>query len=157
MHHPHPQANVHLEPDVITDGAAHQLLHLEHHPVQLDGPGLEHLLAAERQQLPGQIARAPIATDDLVQLVPDRVILGQLVAHDIDVQHDRHQEVVEVVRDAAREPPHRLVPLRVPELLLQSVALGERRLPLRHVAGEQADHLAVLDEQQGAQELDRRE
>ena len=55
------------ERDVLADQAAEHLLHILNHIVHVQHDGLEHLLAAEGQQLPGETSRPLSRFADLPQ------------------------------------------------------------------------------------------
>ena len=60
---------------------------------------------AERQQLVDEGGPARRGLLDLGEVRSERVVLGVLVEQQGGVSHDRGQQVVEVVRDTARQPP----------------------------------------------------
>ncbi len=71
--------------------------------VQIEHLGLEHLLAAEREQLPDQRPRPRPSAVDLDHRLSHR-IAGREVAHEqVAVAADHREQVVEVVRYTARE------------------------------------------------------
>jgi hypothetical protein len=86
---------------------------------------LEHLLAAEGEELPREFPRALARLPNLRH--QPLVGLGQDVAHEekLGVSDDGRQQVVEVMRDAAGEQPHALHLLRLAKLLLETPALGD--------------------------------
>ena len=97
---------------------------------------MQHLLAAEGEQLPRQ-QRGPVGgLADLVQVALERRAGRRLVERERRVAADRGQHVVEVVGDAAGEPADRLELLALAQLLLELALLGH---VLRH-----ADHVARL-------------
>ena len=59
----------------------------------------------------------------MLDLAQARVVGGQAAPEELAVSHDDHQQVVEVVRDAAGQPAHRLHLLRLAELLLHAPSL----------------------------------
>ena len=68
--------------DVLAEQAPEHLLHAEHELPEVDDPGLEHLLAAERQQLSSELGR-PLARPPNFFDVGARGIAGlQLVANE---------------------------------------------------------------------------
>ena len=84
----------------------------------------EHLPAAEGEQLAGQ-RRAPVGgADDLFEVGPTWIVGREVVRHEVGVAADREDEVVEVVRDAARELSDRFHLLGVAELRLKLRARG---------------------------------
>ena len=83
--------------------------------VQVEHTGLQHLAAAEREQLARERRRAGSGLLDLLGMTAQaRVALA--VDQELAVAGDRGEEVVEVVRDAAGEPADRLHLLRLPKL-----------------------------------------
>ena len=99
--------------------AAQHALHAVDQRVQVEHPGLEQLLSAEGEELPGERRRALAAwrissrsSRTLRPLVP------RLAEH-LAVAADDGEQVVEVVGDAAGQPAHRLHLLRLDELLLE--------------------------------------
>ena len=58
----------------------------------------------------------------------ERVVLVHLHLHEAGISHDRAQEVVEVVRDAAGEGTYRLHFLGLKKLRFKMLALGDIRV-----------------------------
>ena len=85
--------------------------------------GLQDLLPAEGQELPRQIRRALAGAQDLRQVVAHRVPRLETGAEHLAVAEDDRQEIVEVVRDPARELADGLHLLSLAELPLHPVAL----------------------------------
>ena len=98
---------------------------------------LEHLPAAEREELLGERGRALGGLEHLLDVLPQRLVGAQRSQHELPVARDRRKQVVEVVRDAARKPADGLHLLRLDQLLL-------RAPQLRHVFRDshRAHHLA---------------
>jgi hypothetical protein len=119
-----------------------------HDLVQVDDLGIEDLLPAEREQIARERSRA---LDGVARLVQDRLALGRVdVAAPELLRAARHhrEPVVEVVRDAAGEPPDRVELLRLAQPLLERVTLRSRATPLGHVVdhGEGEDLALELQE-----------
>src|SRR5207244_5892736 len=91
----------------------------------------------------GALARAP----DLVEVVARLVLRAKPRVEDIGVTEDRRQDVVEIVCDSARHPPHRLHLLCLPELFLELVALADVANDARH--GRHAAIVGVRPEKRG--------
>src|SRR5205807_8226634 len=106
------------ELEVLADQALEQSCRSRDDGVQVDHAGVEYLLAAEREQLMGQVARAPARATDLLDLALDRMPVAKTREHEFAEALDRGHHVVEVVRDASGEPADGLHLLRVAELLL---------------------------------------
>src|SRR3954462_10810395 len=108
----------------------------------------QHLAARERQQLPGQRFAAPRRELDRLRGAHALLIVGDELLQRVDVPADDHQEVVEVVRDAAGELAQRLHLLGLGALRLRRLE-GELGLAtLGDVAGDlgKADEAAVVVE-----------
>ncbi|HEU5170051.1 MAG TPA: hypothetical protein VFU46_05915 [Gemmatimonadales bacterium] len=94
-----------------------------HHRIEIENRGLQHLLAAVREKLTGE-PRRPLG-----RLADPPGVLARVgrrrdrVTEQVAVAEDAGEQVVEVVRDAAREPADRLHFLGVPELGLEVVDL----------------------------------
>ena len=73
-------------------------------------------------------------------------IVGQALAHQFEARQHRHQQVVEVVGDAAGQLPDRLHLLRLQQRVTRRFELLLRFLALGDVAGDlgEADQLAVV-------------
>ena len=130
-----------LEADILPDRSSQHGLESGYDVAQLGGPQLEHLLAPERQQLLGQ----PL------EVLGGVLDIGQHLFHlrrelateqDLAIGEDGREQVVEVVRDAARQQADALQLLHLPELLVEALALGE-------IADDADDALAAafVDEQ----------
>ena len=117
------------------------------HLVQVDDLGCSRLLAAEREQPLRQIT-GPVGCDaDLPQVGAELLVVAGPAQGELAVAHDRNEEVVEVVRDSARELPDRLELLRLPQPALELALLGhvgEDPVPLP-VPGLLDKHRLVAD------------
>ena len=120
-----PARGEHRQLDVLADQPAEHLLHPGDALVQVQHLRLEHLLAAEREELPRQVRRALRRRPDLLDVGAKGLVGLEVAADQLRVAQDDGQQVVEVVRDAAGEPADGLHLLRLAELLLQSLSLGE--------------------------------
>ena len=90
---------------MFADEPAEHLLHPGDDGVQVDRLGREDLLAAEGEELPGK-GRRPVQVLLSFDGVPPERVLGRgPLLDEIAVPHDDGQHVVEVVGDAAGEPP----------------------------------------------------
>ena len=94
------------------------------------------LAAAERQHLPREIGRPRGGTLDLLDIATPRILGVQAVSDDVGVAEDGGEKVVEVVGDAAGEPPHGLHLLRVAQQPLQLHPLLKRVVALGDHGGE---------------------
>ena len=102
---------------------------------------LEHLLAAEREELAGQRwPRARRASSTSVEVAARGIVrLADVEEQRVAVARDDGEEVVEVVGDAAGEPADRLHLLRLPELLLQMRVRVRGGAAIADVAGDAED------------------
>jgi hypothetical protein len=128
-------ARHHHQLHLLADQALQQFGHAGDDLAEIQERRLEHLLPAERQELPGQ-QRRPLR--GLVDAL-DRAAMRMVGRHGLEQQtaapQDDGQKVVEIVRDAARKPSDRLHLLELPEL---DLALVQRPLdaPAVDVSGD---------------------
>ena len=87
----------------------------------------EHLLAAEREQLPGERGRAVRRLADLLDVLPLGILLSQVDQQEIGIGGNGRQDVVEVVGHPTRQPAHGLHLLCLPVLILQQLDVGNVR------------------------------
>ena len=122
-----------LQPDLLAEQALEHPGGVLGDRVQVEDARLHDLPAAERQQLLGQRGGALGGRLDLLDLGAEGGLSARLAAgagiepveDEAAAAEDRGQEVVEVVRDAAGEPPDRLHLLRLAQLLLERLAVGD--------------------------------
>ena len=94
-----------------------QMHQLVEHLAQADGLRLQHLLAAEREQLTGEVRRSRASLQHFGQKLPRRCVSRQLVERQFAAAVDHGQQVVEIVRDATGEPTNRFEVLCLIQLL----------------------------------------
>ena len=99
--------------------------HVAHDVIEIEGARLEQLASREEQELAGERGRAVSRPADLLERRAMRVRAVQLSQDDFRVARYHRQQVVEVVRDPAGQPPDGLHLLRLHELLLELLALGD--------------------------------
>jgi hypothetical protein len=119
-----PRVEVGHELDLRAEQPAEHPLELGDHLVDVDDLRLEHLAAAEGEQLSGQPGGTLSRALHLEHVLAHRGAVVELRERELAVAHDRRQQVVEVVGDAAREPPDRLHLLRLAQLLFEPAPLG---------------------------------
>jgi len=102
-----------------------QFERLGHHVAQLHGHPLLLLAAAEGQYLLHQLRRAVRPLQHQVEITVRARIAFQSHFREFHIPDDRTQDVVEIMRDSARQRSDRLQLLRLPELLLQMAPLGD--------------------------------
>ena len=94
--------------------------------VHADHRRLQHLPAAEREQLARERGGAVGGAADLLEVAAQqRVAVAGAGEREVGVAADRGEQVVEVVRDAAGELADGLHLLRLPELVLEPVPRGD--------------------------------
>ena len=118
-------ARLHHEVDVLTDQAAEHRGHPGHDRIQIQHLRLEHLLAAEGQELAGQVGGALRCLLNELDVTARRARALRPPRQHLAPPDDDGQEVVEVVGDPARELSDGLHLLGLPELAL---ALAQRLL-----------------------------
>ena len=139
-----------LELDVLSDEPAEHRRQVADQRVDVEHLRLEDLLAAEGQELARQAGRALGRPPDLLHVVGQRVALLQHAPDQVAVAHDDGQEVVEVVGDPAGQAADGLHLLRLPQLGLEALPLGDvlqdRQRPDRRAGGvpEEREREAAL-------------
>ena len=106
--------------------------------VHLQRTGLNHLLAAECQQLAGESDGMGSGLADLVRVRMQRVVGGQRFEDEVAIPVDDGEQVVEVVCHASGEPADAFEFLCLSELALQVD-------PLRDVDGRSDGALLAVD------------
>src|SRR5262249_48343804 len=125
-----------LDGDIVAERAAEHILELGKPPAEIDDSGGEHLSAREREQLTGETFAAIGRVRDHVEKT--RVLFRRQIApQPLHAAAHDHQEIVEVVGDAAGQLSDRLQTLGLPQRGLRSLtALGfgvePPRAPQRH-------------------------
>ena len=92
---------VELDPNIRRNQSPQDRFELADELIQVHGGRLEHLVAAEGEQLAGQTSGIPGRSRDVIDAVPERTRIRQLTSEQLCVPNDRRQHVVEIVRDAA--------------------------------------------------------
>ena len=114
--------NVKPQRDARPQRALEQIAHALDQPTQIDRHRAQILLARERQQPLGQRSAALGALHRAIDQPMQTRIVRQALAQQVEIAHHRHQQIVEVMRDAAGELPDRLHLLRLAQLLLRLFA-----------------------------------
>ena len=123
--------------DVLADDAAQHRADAAHDLAEVEHRRLQHLLAAEGEQLVREVRRAVRRVDHLAQIVRRGTVLVGAHQRELRVAGDDGDEIVEVVRDAAGQRADRLELLRLAKLRL---ALAERRLDANALADLVGEH-----------------
>ena len=147
-HGPQPIRGPRLEHDPLSNQP------LQHRPraiddvVQVQHRRLQLLLPAEHHELSRQVGREFRRLADGVHLRGARIARREVVRKHLDVPDDGRQQVVEIVRDAARELAHGFDLLRMAELRFEGHFEGD--VPRDHEARRPAverqtgnDHLDI--------------
>src|SRR5271154_4516520 len=93
--------------DIFIDQSQQHLLDVEHDGVEIDIFWLEHLTAAEGEQLPAESGGALGALANVVGPLPRTRVCRPLLKK-FGIAEDGGQDVVEIVRDSPRETSDRL-------------------------------------------------
>ena len=107
--------------------------------VEVEALGLEHLLAAEGEELLSELRRTLAGRVDELDIAPDGGVDVASMQHGGGAPEDDGEQVVEVVRDTAGEPPDRLDPLGLMEPRLGLPEGGLRPLAIGDVARDGDD------------------
>ena len=111
--------------DIVPQQAAQHRLHIGHHAVQIEHARLRRGAAAKGQQVARQRGGPLARVDDFVDEAAHRARRRELRSQQLGVSGDHRQDVIEIARDSARQPAHRVHLLRVRGLLLQLQALAD--------------------------------
>lgn len=124
---------------ILAQHAQQQILHLRDDLVQVEDFRFQHLLAAKRQQLAGESGGAIGRLVNFARPPFQEVSRVAPLQHQLAVADDHVEQVVEIVRHAARQPAHGFHLGRLLELHLHTP-------PLADVAhdGHEAKHLAGI-------------
>jgi hypothetical protein len=93
---------------VLADESAQHALHLGHYGIQVNRPGLEGVLPAEREELAGQARPTVGSAQDGIEAGLARRVAAEIFHQQVAVALDHGKEVVEVVGDASRQLADRL-------------------------------------------------
>ena len=137
-----------IELDFRPDQPAQHRVHSADDVAEREQAGARGLAPAESQQLPRHARAALDRLLDLAGFAARRIVGPELHQQQVGRAHDAHQNVVEVVRDAAGEPADRLELLRLPQLLFE-------RAPLGDVADEAGDDRAAVAAHPRDRQFDR--
>ena len=95
------------------------------HFVQVEDLGLDDLLAAEHQQLPGEVRGSRASAADLLDVAAHGIVALQIHHHQLRVAQDDREQVVEVVRDPSRQLAHGFHLLGLPQLPFELPSRGD--------------------------------
>jgi len=101
------------------------LLHVSDHGIEIQHPWLQYLPAAKGQELARQRGGPVGGFPDLFEVLAQWIVLVDAHQQEFTVTRDGRQQVVEVVSHPSRQSADGLHLLRLEELLLQSLALGD--------------------------------
>ncbi len=110
---------------VLADHPPEDELHVAYDRAQLDDRRREDLPPAEREELPREPRRVLERRGDVLEVLPALLVAREVAEEELRVALDDGQDVVEVVGDPSGEPPDRLHLLRLAELLLEELAVGD--------------------------------
>src|SRR5262245_7997094 len=127
----------HRDLDRLADQPPQETLAVRDHGVQADQLGVEHLPAAEGQELPGEV-RGPVGGRAYVGDVAAHPLVAGLARREVGAADDGHDQAVEVVGHAAGQAPDRLHLVRLGELLLELAPPGDVEEGADHPLGTAA-------------------
>src|SRR5712691_224016 len=111
--------------DIFSDEWAEEALHVGDDGVDVDDLELEMLFAAEGEELAGESGRAIGGLANGFGFGVQRMFRSELVEENLGISADDHEEVVEIVSDAAGEAADGFHFLGLAELVLEDTALGD--------------------------------
>ena len=103
--------------NVLANKTLEHLIHVGHHGIEVQHPRLQHLLAAERQELLRERGGPLGGLLDLLGVSAHRIVVAEAKEQKIAVSRDGNQQVVEIVGNSAGQSPDRFHFLRLTELL----------------------------------------
>ena len=124
-HQPRLRAAGNLQFDIFAQQPMQHGRHVSHHRVQIHDLGCQHLAATEGQQLSRECRGAVRALLDLVNMLRRPFRLGDISHQHLAVAMDDGQQIVEIVRYPAGQPPDSLHLLRLPQFIFQALALAD--------------------------------
>ncbi len=117
----------HLHFVVLAHRSSQHRQEVQHRGVEVDRPGMQHLLPAERQQLPGDVRRPARRFHYLVDVGRAGIALIQALEQEVAEAQDCGHHVVHFVGHTTGQPPRGLHPLGPPQLLVHPPPLGDVR------------------------------
>jgi hypothetical protein len=102
----------------VTREALDRAAEVDDQRAQVQDLDREHVVPAEREELAREHRAPRHGRTDLLGVPGRATLLGQRALEELALRENDREQVVEVVRHAAREHPHRLHLLRLAELLL---------------------------------------
>ncbi len=124
-HRLQPRLEVEVDPDRLAGGTLQQGPELLEPAIEVDRLGLHKLASGERQQLLGDIAAPPSGQCDLVGDAPHASRVFGASAQHLRAAEDDGQQIVEIVRDPARQLPHGFQALRSEQGLLGALPASD--------------------------------
>ena len=112
------------EQNVFADEPPQHFFEIRNQGVETDDSGLQHLTAAEREELLGQAGGTLARLMNFVDVAATRVVRSEVGHQQIGIAADGREDVVEVVCHATRQAPDRLHFLRQDDLFLEQPAIG---------------------------------
>ncbi len=162
-HHGAGRREFHAQRDILANQPAEQVTGFLHHEIQIEGLRARRFVPAEIQQLPRQFFGALRRVDDLLQIRALRMIRAQFHLRELRVAENRGQQIVEIVRHAARQASDCLESLGLARRALgdrESVGiprLGRERFAQRVLGGATLSPLEEPDHgQHGEQHVQQR-
>ncbi len=125
LHPPESHRGDHRQVHVLADQPSEHRLHPGHHRVEVQHLRLEHLLAAEREQLLGERGGAVGGGAHQGGVAVDRLLGAESRDDELRATGDHGEQIVEVVSDPPSELPDRIHLLRLAELLLEATTLAD--------------------------------
>jgi hypothetical protein len=123
-------SGAHLEVDVLAEQPPQHPAHLREHGAEVDRPRREELLAREGEELLAEQGGAVRGGEDLLEVASQRVGAVDPEQPQLGVARDRGEDVVEVVCDAAGQPPDGLQFLGLQKAVLEALVLLLQGPPL---------------------------
>ena len=111
--------------DVLADQPAEHAGHVRDQAVHVERRGVQHLLAAERQQLLGEAGGALAGLDDFAEILRVLARRSASAVDELGESEDDRQQIVEIVRDAGGQSPDRFHLARLTDLRFERAPFGD--------------------------------
>ena len=134
---------------VFTHHPAEHSIHVLNQRIEIQHRRFDHLALAEGQQLACKIGGSLSRFHHLFDIAARRIAGMHRVQQYLRIAGDNHQQIVEVVRNAAGQPANRFQSLRMVQLLFQAQAVRDvARIDnqaihagqMRQIASERFEH-----------------
>ena len=135
--------------DVYPDDSLQELLGFLNHGIQVKDGQLQELSSAESEETLDKRGCLVAGLLDFPEIAPERLVRADLLENHLAIPLNRCKEIIEIMRDTARQLADGFHALRICKTLLQLLALGE--VPRHAEDGSHLSRLVAERDQPGIQ------